>query len=430
MAQPVNSDTLSTKLRGAASRAAELVGEGASLLFSVDPEPSEAEGTPAPRLRAAAGFDSANSARTAASSAIAAVEECLKRGASAKAVCVDAPADMPCPSAGGLLLLPLSCAGRLHGTMAVPCPVAPDDALTKRLTHIAASVALLLDHSYLNEAVAKLRDSRSDADSAPPAKSDELLQLSEDLFAQDIELLRNNEKLAKIEKLKSDFIEKMSRELRTPLNSIIEATISVLAGENDRLSENAKQSLRRALDEGTAFQRTLQNILDLWRIKQGELPVEHQEVNFVEIVEEAIFSVQDTLGDKPVTIEKIFPDDLPRVKADLAKTNQILFLLLDNSAKFTHEGEITIQAWIENEHLVCKVSDTGIGICADDQQFIFGEFFQVDELSSTKYRGAGLGLALVRDLLVLLDGDMSITSEVGRGTSVTFRLPIKEQAPA
>ena len=81
--------------------------------------------------------------------------------------------------------------------------------------------------------------------------------------------------------------------------------------------------------------------------------------------------------------------------------------------------------YIESEHLVCEVEDTGIGICPDDQQFIFDEFFQVDELSSTKYRGAGLGLALVRDLLVLLEGDISLNSEVGKGTTVTFRLPIK-----
>ena len=166
-----------------------------------------------------------------------------------------------------------------------------------------------------------------------------MLKLSEALFAQDIELLRNNEKLGKVEKLKNDFIEKMSRELRTPLNSIIEAIISVLAGENEHLSDTAKASLRAALDDGTAFLRTLQNILDLWRIKQGELPVESQEVNFREVVEEAIFSVQDTLGDKPVTIERRFHEPLPKMRTDLAKVNQILFLLLDNAVKFTRERE-------------------------------------------------------------------------------------------
>jgi len=217
----------------------------------------------------------------------------------------------------------------------------------------------------------------------------------------------------------------MSLELRTPLNNIIEATITVLAGENDVLSDHAKTALRMALEEGTAFQRTLQNILDLWRIKQGELPVELQEVNFAEVVGEAIFSVQETLGNKDVTIEKQIEEPLPRVVTDLAKVNQILFLLLDNAAKFTQEGRITIAARPEDDSLVCSISDTGIGVCPDDQQFIFDEFFQVDDLGSTTYRGAGLGLTLVRDLLILLEGESQFTSEPGKGTTFAFRIPVQ-----
>ncbi|MCU0669095.1 MAG: HAMP domain-containing histidine kinase, partial [Myxococcota bacterium] len=228
-----------------------------------------------------------------------------------------------------------------------------------------------------------------------------------------------------IEKLKNDFIEKMSRELRTPLNSIIESIIAVLAGENDVLSETAQGCLRRALDDGTAFLRTLQNILDLWRIKQGEMAIETQDVNFREVVEEAIFSVQDTIGNSPITIEKHFEEPLPKIRTDLAKVNQILFLLLDNAAKFTREGQIDISARVTGGELVCEVKDSGIGICPDDQQFIFDEFYQVDEFASTKYRGSGLGLALVRDLLKLLDGSIAVSSEVGVGTSFVFRVPVQ-----
>ena len=96
---------------------------------------------------------------------------------------------------------------------------------------------------------------------------------------------------------------------------------------------------------------------------QNELPVELQEMNFSEVVDEAIFSVQDTLGDKPVSIEKHFEETLPKLKADLAKANQILFLLLDNAAKFSTEGTVVIDARIEDEFLVCEVNDSGIGIC-------------------------------------------------------------------
>ena len=146
--------------------------------------------------------------------------------------------------------------------------------------------------------------------------------------------------------------------------------------------------------------RTLQNILDLWKIKQRELPVEIQEVNFREVVDEAIFSVQDRISEKPVTVEQRFSEPFPKIRTDLAKVNQILFLLLENAVKFTARGQITITANLEDDQLKCEIRDTGIGICPDDQPHIFEEFFQVDELSSRAYAGAGLGLALVRDLVV------------------------------
>jgi signal transduction histidine kinase len=217
----------------------------------------------------------------------------------------------------------------------------------------------------------------------------------------------------------------MSRELRTPLNSIIEAIISVLTGEDDALSEGAKTALRSALDEGSAFLRTLQNILDLWRIKQGELPVECQDVNFRELVDEAIFSVQDTIGERSVRIETELEEPFPRLKTDLAKLNQILYLLLENAVKFTSQGSVTIRGRVEEGTLHVSVQDDGIGICHDDQQFIFDEFYQVDEPSSQKYRGAGLGLTLVRDLIVLVQGDISVQSDIGRGTTVSFSIPLQ-----
>ena len=75
--------------------------------------------------------------------------------------------------------------------------------------------------------------------------------------------------------------------------------------------------------------------------------------------------------------------------------------------------------------LTCQLRDTGIGICQDDMQFLFEEFYQVDEPASQKYRGAGLGLALVRDLIVLLEGEISVSSDVGQGTTVRFEVPVQ-----
>jgi signal transduction histidine kinase len=162
----------------------------------------------------------------------------------------------------------------------------------------------------------------------------------------------------------------------------------------------------------------------LWRVKQDEFPIEIQEVSMADVIDETIFSVQDTIRDKPIEIVKAIPKPLPRFRADLAKLNQLLFLLLDNAAKFTEQGTITIGARYADDRLHCWIADTGIGICPDDQKYIWNEFYQVDDRASNRYRGAGLGLTLVHDLLVLMDGDTLLESEPGSGTRVEFSIPV------
>ncbi|MBW2542682.1 MAG: HAMP domain-containing histidine kinase [Deltaproteobacteria bacterium] len=413
---------LAADLRMSASRIAERAGGGLALIFVAAPENGSPENTT--RLRAAAGFPVAETARDAAQALMATVREVITSGTEQQ---LGALPSLEERSKGGMLIVPMNLDDRCHGALAVGAPDSMQDDLREFIEQEASKLGLLLDHSRIRDELesvqkelAGLRDGEGSVDN-----SHEVLELSEALFAQDIELLRNNEKLGKIEKLKNDFIEKMSRELRTPLNSIIESIISVLTGENETLSDNSKVSLRAALDDGTEFLRTLQNILDLWKIKQRELPVEIQEVNFREVVDEAIFSVQDRISEKPVTVEQRFSEPFPKIRTDLAKVNQILFLLLENAVKFTARGQITITASLEDDQLKCEVKDTGIGICPDDQPHIFDEFFQVDELSSRTYAGAGLGLALVRDLVVLMDGDVAVKSDAGRGTAVTFQLPVQ-----
>ncbi|MBM4384648.1 MAG: HAMP domain-containing histidine kinase [Deltaproteobacteria bacterium] len=408
-------DPLSAVLRHATASAAELA-RGAALLFARGHAPRAGV---AASLRAAAGFASAEEARSAARATDALVQKATETREPVRAAGVQGFGSRV---SAGAIALPLTVGERGWGVLVVGLSAPLDERANATLALIAQAAATALDHAHLEARIERLE--KEHAPDAAGESGEEVLKLSEALFAQDIELLRKSEQLGKVERLKSDFIEKMSRELRTPLNSIIEAIIAVLAGENEQLSESAKQSLRAALDDGTAFQRTLQNILDLWRIKQGELPVQLQEVNFREVVEEAIFSVQDTLAGRDVTIERTV-HEMPKFRADLAKVNQILFLLLDNAVKFTPRGKIEIEASVARGELRCSVRDTGIGICADDRQFIFDEFFQVEDASSQRYRGAGLGLTLVRELVTLLEGSVEVASEVGQGTSVTFTVPIR-----
>jgi signal transduction histidine kinase len=409
-------EDISTLARSAAQHACERLPGGLALVFLVDPDRAGP-----PRLRAGAGLSGSDAARAAGSALLPAVRSALDKGGSHL---LEAPSSLA-PASGGVFAAALEGNGRRLGVLVAAGPAQFDDAARRDLERLAARLAERIDHRLLRAEVQRLRQTLQAREDQAEREGQELLKLSEALFAQDIELLRKDEKLGKVERLKNDFIEKMSCELRTPLNGIIEAIIAVLANENDALSDAAKSGLRCALDDGTSFLRTLQNILDLWRVKQSELPIEIHEVNFREVVDEAIFSVQDTLAGKEIRVEKRFEEPFPKIRTDLAKVNQILFLLLDNAAKFTESGRIEIRSSVQGDELVCSIEDSGIGICPDDQQFIFDAFYQVDEPHSTRFRGAGLGLALVRDLVTLLGGSLEVSSEVGRGSLFTFRLPVQ-----
>jgi signal transduction histidine kinase len=414
---PTDEDRLNRALRISASQASSLAGGGAALLYT------HAVGDPTTgRLRAAAGFKSADEARQTATAldalVVAAIDSAEPQTSRVEGPLSERLIEATCHA------LPLMTRGRSVGVLLLATSTPLSTEANKAIEALIWATASQIDHPNLTAQYERLSAQSERTLEVADEKADELLKLSEELFAQDIELLRNNEKLGKIEKLKNDFIEKMSRELRTPLNSIIEATITVLSSEAETLSESSQHTLRSALDEGTAFQRTLHNILDLWRIKQDELPIEIQELSVTDVIDETIFSVQDTLGDKPVGIEKDIPAPLPKIRADLGKINQILFLLLDNAAKFTEVGSIKIGARFEAGRLHCWIADTGIGICPDDQKSIWNEFYQVDDRASIRYRGAGLGLTLVHDLLTLLDGDSLLQSEAGVGTRIEFSVPV------
>jgi signal transduction histidine kinase len=414
-------DRLVRSLRITASQTSGLAGGGATLVFTA---PDTTSGKS--RLRAAAGFRNAEEARGLAAKIDGIVQETLTSVRPRSG-----PLEGPLAGRGGsegVLAIPLLARGRAVGVVVI-APTGPLSADAREaIETLAWGVGCQIDHPSLAAEMETLSRRSETADAGAGTgldeRSDELLRLSEELFAQDIELLRSNEKLGKIEKLKNDFIEKMSRELRTPLNSIIEATITVLSSEHENLSPASRDTLRHALDEGTAFQRTLQNILDLWRLKQNELPIEIQELSVSDVIDETIFSVQDALGSKPVEIEKEIPEPIGKIRTDLGKLNQILFHLLDNAVKFTEQGKIQIGARLADGRLHCWIADTGIGICADDQRCIWNEFYQVDDRASARYRGAGLGLTLVHDLLTLLEGDSMLTSEPGSGTRIEFSLPV------
>lgn len=359
-----------------------------------------------------AGFTCAKDAQTAGEELDDFIRQAL---ASERPLRTDTPEGSPriwARAAGGVYGFPIRHNGQVRGVALLGCPGPWPRVQNAGIESILRQVALVLDHHAV-----------SGGDTIDDEPSDEVLRLSEQLLAQDIELIKREERLTLVERLKADLIETMSYELRQPLNSIIERVISVLANEHEALSTSGRESMRGVLDDGNALMRMLQNILDLWRVKQGEVTIEMQDVNLAEVVEEAIFNVRDTLQ-PDVVFEKRLPASLPKIRTDLGKLNQILFHLLDNAAKFTRRGRIELDLALEEGQLLCSVSDTGIGIAPDDQEQIFDEFYRVDSSPDSRHRGAGLGLTLARALIEKLGGSLSVQSEIGQGSRFSFSIPV------
>ena len=396
-------DTLPSALAAGARHLAAAL-QGCALVYRATHVAAEPDGW--------AGFTCAKDAQVAGEELDDFVRQTL---ASERPLRTDSPEGSPriwSRAAGGIYGFPIRHNGRVRGVALLGCPGPWPRVQNAGIESILRQIALVLDHHAV---------SSSPAVEAEP--SDELLRLSEQLLAQDIELIKREERLTLVERLKADLIETMSYELRQPLNSMIERMISVLANEHEALSVSGRDSLRGVLADGNTLMQMLQNILDLWRLKQGEVSIDIQDVNLAEVIEEAIFNVRDTLQ-PDVVFEKRIPSALPKIRTDLGKLNQILFHLLDNAAKFTRRGRIALELGLEDGQLVCSVTDTGIGIAPDDQEQILDEFYRVDSSPDSRHRGAGLGLTLARGLIEKLGGSLSLQSEIGQGSRFSFALPV------
>jgi signal transduction histidine kinase len=396
-------EALPEALSAAAQNFAEIL-DGFALLYLRDVPASEPNGW--------AGFRCAADAQAAGTVLERFRDQVEKSEKAIRTTAPDGPERIWQRGAGGIYGFRLEFEDRFLGVVLAGCPGPwPRDRSTA-VDSVLKQLALMMDHHAARTAPAHKETA-----------SDDVLELSEQLLAYELQVKQSEEYVRKIEQARDELVEKLSHELRVPVHGMIERVISVLTAELEVLSPASRQTLRQALDDGATYLRTLQHMLDLWRLKQGSVPLEIQEVNLYEVVEEAVFNVQDRLQ-PGVELKPTLSKGLSRVRTDLAKLNQILFLLLDNAVKFTVSGRVKLHLQMEDGQLLCTVSDTGIGIAPTDQKNVFEEFFQVDSPTDGRYRGAGLGLPLARALVARLGGALSVTSEIGRGSRFAFTLPL------
>jgi signal transduction histidine kinase/HAMP domain-containing protein len=257
--------------------------------------------------------------------------------------------------------------------------------------------------------------------------SSEVINLIQTFAAQSVLAIQNARLFREIEaanKHKSDFLARISHDLRTPLNSIIGFTRIVLRRTEGQLPNLQKENLEKVLISSEHLLHLINELLDLAKIDAGKMEVSEDTFRVEDIINMTTATVEPLLKDGRVRIVRDITPDLPPLRTDRDKLKQILFNLLSNAAKFTEEGEIKVSASPENGNLKLAVADTGIGMKKEALEHIFEEFQQAEKTTASKYGGTGLGLAIVKKFINLMGGDIGVESEVGKGSKFTITLPL------
>jgi signal transduction histidine kinase len=225
---------------------------------------------------------------------------------------------------------------------------------------------------------------------------------------------------------KSQFVSSVSHELRTPLNAIIGLTEMMVTNAARFGTEKAQEPLQRVHRAGTHLLGLINQVLDLSKIEAGKLELNPQRVPLAPLIDEVAGTARQLAQQNKNRLVVEAPDDLGSLTVDPMRLRQILFNLLSNACKFTKEGEVRLKAkrvadgrdWVE-----LAVADSGIGMTPEQQAKLFEEFTQADASTAQRFGGTGLGLAITRKLARMMGGDVTVTSEPGKGSVFTVRLP-------
>jgi signal transduction histidine kinase/CheY-like chemotaxis protein len=232
---------------------------------------------------------------------------------------------------------------------------------------------------------------------------------------------------------KSQFVASMSHELRTPLNAIIGLTEMMVSNAQRFGTEKAAEPLRRVHRAGTHLLGLINQVLDLSKIEAGKLELSPETVNLSPLLEDVIGTARQLADQNKNRLVVESPENLGTLTVDPMRLRQILLNLLSNACKFTKQGEVKLRvskvvdgrSWVE-----IAVADTGIGMTPEQQARLFEEFTQADSSTARQYGGTGLGLAITRKLARMMGGDVTVTSEPGKGSVFTVRLPAGAASPA
>ncbi|HEO70134.1 MAG TPA: GAF domain-containing protein, partial [Candidatus Hydrogenedentes bacterium] len=239
------------------------------------------------------------------------------------------------------------------------------------------------------------------------------------------ELYEANEKLKTLDEMKTNLLSNVSHELRTPLVSIMGYTDMILHGKAGPTTDTQQEYLDIILRNVEKLVTLIENLLDFSRIHKGAKDLVFDTLDLAEVVRTSIQIVKPVADGRSIRLEFDAPKDPVLVEGDKGKLGQVFNNLLSNAVKFNRpEGTVSVALHLSETAVEAVVRDTGIGIPAEELDKIFTRFYQVDDSSTRKYGGTGIGLAIAQDIVRLHGDRITVTSQPGQGSVFRFSLPL------
>jgi len=229
-------------------------------------------------------------------------------------------------------------------------------------------------------------------------------------------------------RIKNEFIMNISHELRIPLNSVIGFSDLLLEGAFGPLNIRQSKYINNILLSGENLLEIIENLRDISKLEAGEKTLTYTEVDILSLLGDVRISLLSSSSNKKISVELKVDSSIGNIKADKTKLRQILFNLISNAIKFTPEnGKITVSASKKENNLEIKVSDTGTGLLKNYYEKMFTPLAEEDPSKILKSGGAGLGLYIVKSLIDIQEGKIFVDSEVGKGSTFTFTIPVLDK---
>ena len=270
----------------------------------------------------------------------------------------------------------------------------------------------------------KIKEQTTSLERLNSSLEDRVYHQTIELEQQIQEITDSRDKAVRAEIAKDEFLANMSHEIRTPLNAIL-GFVSIL---KKRIEEEKSLNYLNIIDtSGQSLLTIINDILDFSKIQSGKFAITLAQTNPLEEFSNAILLFASKAYEKHLDYSVYIDPNMPQsVNIDIVRVKQILSNILSNAIKFTHEdGQVQVKIFFEDSQLIISVEDNGIGIDKENISKVFSAFEQADGSTTRKYGGTGLGLSISSKLAQLMNGKLSLESELGKGTTFTLTLPVE-----